>query len=198
MLACAKFLLCICWYCSFSFTFPATRGTQMIESQMKAPAKGLLYAEHCVCTQSVQLFETLRCSPPGSSVHELFPSKNELLFPTPGDLSNPGIEPCVSCIGRWILDHWATWEAHRHWQIIGKLRRAHCGLECILGGTLHLLCTLVSTVRYHFLPSRDSDSSSLMQLGQYILTFELRGFLYWFSSSIWWQVTNNDPRHTFH
>ena len=107
-------------------------------------------------------------------------------------------QTCVSCIGRWILDHWATWEAHRHWQIIGKLRRAHCGLECILGGTLHLLCTLVSTVRYHFLPSRDSDSSSLMQLGQYILTFELRGFLYWFSSSIWWQVTNNDPRHTFH
>ena len=31
-----------------------------------------------------------------------------LLFPLPGDLPNPGIEPTslyVSCIGRWVLYH---------------------------------------------------------------------------------------------
>ena len=30
-----------------------------------------------------------------------------LLFPSPGDLPNPGIETCISCTGRWILYHWA-------------------------------------------------------------------------------------------
>ena len=36
-----------------------------------------------------------------------------LPFPTPGNLPHPGIKPtsCVSCIGRQILYHWATWEA---------------------------------------------------------------------------------------
>ena len=38
-------------------------------------------------------------------------------FPTPGHLPNPGIKhtsllSCVSCIGRRILYHHATWEAH--------------------------------------------------------------------------------------
>ena len=34
-------------------------------------------------------------SPPGSSVQRIFQSRylNELLFPTPGNLPNPGIEP---------------------------------------------------------------------------------------------------------
>ena len=31
-----------------------------------------------------------------------------LPFPPPGDLPDPGIEP-VSCVGRQILYHWATW-----------------------------------------------------------------------------------------
>ena len=38
---------------------------------------------------------------------------SRLLFPSPGDPPNPGMEPmssCVSCIGRWILYHWVTWE----------------------------------------------------------------------------------------
>ena len=40
---------------------------------------------------------------------------NGLLFPTPEDLLNPGIEftvCCVSCIGRCILYNWATREFH--------------------------------------------------------------------------------------
>ena len=34
---------------------------------------------------------------------------------SPWDLPDPGIEPMslgISCIGRWILYHYATWEAH--------------------------------------------------------------------------------------
>ena len=37
-----------------------------------------------------------------------------LSFPPPGDLPGPRDwthVSCVSCIGRWILYHWATWEA---------------------------------------------------------------------------------------
>jgi len=36
-----------------------------------------------------------------------------LPFSTPGDLPNPNIEPAslVTCIGRWILQHYVTWEA---------------------------------------------------------------------------------------
>ena len=52
----------------------------------------------CVCapahTQSC-LFTTLDCSPPGSSVHGILQARilEWLPLPTPGDLSNPGIEP---------------------------------------------------------------------------------------------------------
>ena len=44
----------------------------------------------------VHLFATLMDgSPPGSSVHGIFQARilEWLPFPTPGDLSNPGIEP---------------------------------------------------------------------------------------------------------
>ena len=66
----------------------------------------------CVlCAQSrPTLCNPMDCSLPGSSVHGIFPARqeycNRLSFPPPGDLSNPGIETvsCVSaCIGRWIL-----------------------------------------------------------------------------------------------
>ena len=36
---------------------------------------------------------------------------SELPIPPPGDLPNPGIKLNISCIGRWILHHWATWKA---------------------------------------------------------------------------------------
>ena len=36
------------------------------------------------------LCDPVDCSPPGSSVHEIF---HGLPFPSPGDLPNPGIEP---------------------------------------------------------------------------------------------------------
>ena len=39
--------------------------------------------------------------------------QSEFLFPTPGDLPDPGNWTHVSCIGRWILYHWDTREAQR-------------------------------------------------------------------------------------
>ena len=35
---------------------------------------------------------------------------NGFPFPTAGDLPNSRDQSCVSCIGKWILYHWATWE----------------------------------------------------------------------------------------
>ena len=53
-------------------------------------------------------------SPPVPSVHGTFPKQeywSGLPFPPPEGLSNPEIKPEISCIDRWILYHWATWEA---------------------------------------------------------------------------------------
>ena len=69
-----------------------------------------------VCAQSCLTF----CDPIAhqAPLSMRFPRQkywSALPFPTPGDLPDPGIEPIspnVSCIGRCILYHWATWEAH--------------------------------------------------------------------------------------
>ena len=46
-----------------------------------------------------------------------------LLFPSPRDLPNPGIETAISCIGRWILYLCATWEAQLiSWVLKNKVR----------------------------------------------------------------------------
>ena len=57
----------------------------------------------------------MNCSPPGSSVHGILqariPERVAISFSSrssqPRDLTQVS---CVSCIGRWILCHWATWE----------------------------------------------------------------------------------------
>ena len=51
-------------------------------------------AHACVCTQlCLTVCNAVDCSPPGSSVHGVSQGREELPFPTPGDLLNPGIEP---------------------------------------------------------------------------------------------------------
>ena len=75
----------------------------------------------CVSVLShVPLFmHPMNHSPPGSSVHGIFQARIEywsgLPFPPAGDLHDPGIEPtyfsCISCIGRQILYHCASWGA---------------------------------------------------------------------------------------
>ena len=68
----------------------------------------------CRCAQlesHVQLFVN-----PWTVAHQAPLSKWEywsgLPFPSPGDLPNPRNQgTCISCTGRQILYHWATWEA---------------------------------------------------------------------------------------
>ena len=62
----------------------------------------------CVCACSV-VSDSLQphgLSLPGSSIHGIFQARLEWVpMPCPGDGS---CVSCVSCIGRWILYHWAT------------------------------------------------------------------------------------------
>ena len=55
---------------------------------------------------------TMGCSPPGSSVHGVFQARMLEWVA----ISNSKVwnlhDSCVSCTGRWILHHCATWEAH--------------------------------------------------------------------------------------
>ena len=68
------------------------------------------------------------CSPPGSSVHGI--SRQEyscgLPFPPPRESSQPRDRTqtsCVSCIGRWILYLWATWEALVEGEMLLNIRQ---------------------------------------------------------------------------
>ena len=56
------------------------------------------------------------CSPPGSSVHGIFPGKSSgmgwhLLSSGSYQPRDRTLVPCIFCIRRRILYHWATWEA---------------------------------------------------------------------------------------
>ena len=64
-------------------------------------------------------WDYLDCSPPGSSVHGIFQARIlewvAISYPrisfSPRDQTRIS---CVSCIGRWFLYHWATWEVQRN------------------------------------------------------------------------------------
>ena len=79
----------------------------------------MLLCVYCVCVHA-QSWPTL-CnymdrSPRDSSVHGIFQARILKWFPFPS--SSGSSQPkdrtlisCISCIGRWILYHWTTWEA---------------------------------------------------------------------------------------
>ena len=75
------------------------------------------YCYRCLVTKSCLTFgDPMDCSPTGSSLSLGFPRQeywSGLPFPSPGNLTNTGIEPIhdswVSCIGRQILYHWANY-----------------------------------------------------------------------------------------
>ena len=76
-----------------------------------------IVSTHCVCPQLCPtLCNSRDCSPPCSSVHEIFQARivkwiaisYSRVSSQPRDQTRVS---CVSCIGRQILYHWATWEA---------------------------------------------------------------------------------------
>ena len=74
----------------------------------------------CFCWSVTQLYLTLcdpmNCSLPGSSVHGIFQARMLEYFVISSSRGcsqskNRIHASCVSCIGRQILYHWATWES---------------------------------------------------------------------------------------
>ena len=61
----------------------------------------------------VWLCDPMDCSPPDSSVHGFFQASilQWVAISFSKGSSWPRDRTCVSCIGRWILYHWDTWEA---------------------------------------------------------------------------------------
>ena len=75
----------------------------------------------CVCANSFQLCPTLcdpmDCSLRSSSIHGILQARIlewvAISFSRGPSWPRDQIHiSCVSCIGRWILYHWATWEDH--------------------------------------------------------------------------------------
>ena len=65
------------------------------------------------------------CSPPGSSIHGIFQASIlewVAIFSTRGS-SQPGIEPCISCIAGRFLTHWAIREVPQSINISSNLKK---------------------------------------------------------------------------
>ena len=71
-----------------------------------------------MCAKSLQscpaFCNSMDCSPPGSSVHEIFQAVilEWVAISSSRVSSRFRDQTCVSCLGRHILYHWAIWEAH--------------------------------------------------------------------------------------
>ena len=95
----------------------------------------------CVHTQLLSLVLTLRhpmdCSSPGSSVHGIFQAG--ILEWVAISSSRGSSQPrdrthvsCISCIGRWILYLWSTWEASRTCSYLGAVCVLRALIFCYL------------------------------------------------------------------
>ena len=102
-----------CTCCSFPAPWWSSRLLQVYRYRPY-----FLCASVCVCTQSrPTLCYPMDCSPPGCSVWAIFQARSTgaachfLLW---GIFLTQDVAriSCISCIGRQILDHGTTWEAH--------------------------------------------------------------------------------------
>ena len=75
--------------------------------------------------------EPMNSSLPGSSVHGIFQVTilEKVAISFSRGSSPPRDWTCISCIGRWILYHWATWEALFNLLIFNKKWKS---LSCVL------------------------------------------------------------------
>ena len=102
---------------------------------------------HCVCvhTQSltpVQLFNPIDCSLPGSSVHGVILARilEWVFISSSKGSSQPRDRTCVSCVGRWILYFWVTWEAPHILTISIRILQGTCVCVCVCARTYTYMC----------------------------------------------------------
>ena len=84
------------------------------------------YIHVCSVPQSCPTLYDL-CSPPGSSVHVISQARTlewvtiSFFRGSAQPRDRTGINPCDSCIFKWILYCWATWEVHfMQWLCLNK------------------------------------------------------------------------------
>ena len=118
--------LFICWSAAEALAFPCNSDHAPAGLGTSSAKKSPVHAFDWICSMSVcayqvaqscpTLCDPLGCSPPGSSVHGILQARilECTAMPSSRESSWPRDQTQVSyisCIGRWILYHWATWEA---------------------------------------------------------------------------------------
>ena len=105
------------WSLSHHFSVSFSRFVQTEEAWSEISVVPSMYVCVYGCVLSrIQLCDPMVCSPPGSSVRGIFQAR--ILEWVAISYSKGYSQPrdwicisCISCIGRQILYHWATWEA---------------------------------------------------------------------------------------
>ena len=81
-----------------------------------------------------------------------FPSQeywSRLPFPSPGESSWLRDWTCISYIGKWILYHWAIWEALKM-----TIQTAYKHMKISLTSLVIQVIQMKTTIRYYFTPTR--------------------------------------------
>ena len=98
----------------------------------------------CVCSVTYDSLLPMDCSLPGSSVHGIFQARilERVAISFSSESSQPRDGTHISCIGRRILYHWATWEVQEHYSL--------CYLDIGIANseTVNLSCLWKSAVLY--------------------------------------------------
>ena len=130
----------------------------------------------CLVTKScLTLLQSQDCSPPGSSVHGISQARIQewVALSFSRGSSRPRDQTCVSCIGRWLLYHWATMET-----LCAPKVLLYCDL-CLFwcpSPTLTLSSSRIRTVFFTLLP----------MVGAYALVQSRC------SINVWWIKRNHD------
>ena len=134
-----------------------------------------IYMYICMCAQLCPaLWDHMNCSLPGSSVHGVSQARTlEWVALSYSRRSSwPRDWNHITCIGRWILYYWATWEALTH-----SDTHTHTHVSIFIYISESLFCTHLKLTRYHkstilqlqiISRHQDSQSRSLNQHGAFL------------------------------
>ena len=86
-----------CIISSFPICLPPNDFSNLIALAFHVPWGYVIKSESVSCSVTSDSLQPLQCSLSGASVHRILRQKywSGLPFPSPGDLPNPGIEPCL-------------------------------------------------------------------------------------------------------
>ena len=96
------------WPRQLSHGFKCQKVEVLTRTPQSAPEPCLMCMHLLSCSVMLTLLWPMDCSPQGSSLHGIAISS----FRGSSQLRGSTLVSCVSCIGRQILDNWATWETN--------------------------------------------------------------------------------------